>query len=85
MSIAELQVTAHENNDLLVWTIYDHPRDCPDMFVVRPHSSKEGKPMNVWIEYPTLKEAREALFASGLYTEWIARPTDDPVIVESWI
>lgn len=84
MSIAEIQVTAQENNDLLVWTIYDHPRDKPDVYVVRPHSSKEGKPMSVFFEYATIEGARAALLHVGLY-RLQRSPTDDRVIVESWI
>ena len=84
MSILELQVAAHEANDVLVWTVYDHPRDYPEHFVVRAHSSKLFTPLTQCFKFATLEAARDALAEVGLFRLPPA-PSDDVVIVETWV
>lgn len=71
---------------LSVWTVYDHPRDCPNGFVARLHvafSDGTTAPTKHACYAPTLEEVR-ALLPRGLAC--IARsPEDDPKIVETWI
>lgn len=67
------------------WTVYDHPADFPDKFVVRGWRVENG--LAVALEdvviVDTLDEARAAI-PEGLRA--IPRlKDDDPVIVESWI
>jgi hypothetical protein len=70
-------------NDLLTWTIYAHPSDMPDKFVARPHSMKHNAPLLHHIEANDIETLREML-PPGRYRVERA-PTDDPVIVETWI
>ena len=82
--IEVFQSTAHADGDLLIWTIYDHPKDFPDDYVVRPHSTKLEKPMPVHFRHEQLAYVRRALRRLGLVC--IARsPGDDPCILESWL
>lgn len=67
------------------FTIYDHPRDYPDKFVVRAFAIFPGEVLasGECILCDTLEEAREKI-PPGL----ICLPRaegDDPVIVEVWI
>lgn len=78
-----LQMYAQAAGDLLVWTIYEKPSDHPAFFVARPHSSRRGAPVAFVLLAPTLDGVRE-LLPPGL-TRLPRDPTDDPVIVESWI
>lgn len=67
------------------YTIYDHPADYPDQFVVRAWAVSEG----VVIAYApvgfadTLEDARY-LIPQGR-TRIDRTQQDDPVIVESWL
>lgn len=71
---------------LSMFTIYKHPEDYPDKFVVREFVIKRTGPepsrhANV---YDTLDEARLPLIWRGL--SCIERsPEDEPQIVESWL
>jgi hypothetical protein len=68
------------------WTIYDHPTDYPENFVVRrsvvegPSGLKPDKEVKL---ASTLEEARE-LIPPG-YHRFDRDPTDPPVIVECWM
>ena len=65
------------------YTIYDHPRDYPDGFVVREWEidASQMTSRRAWTA-PTLETARE-LIPVGLFR--IPRAdNDDPVIVETW-
>jgi hypothetical protein len=69
--------------DLRQYTIYDHPRDYPDAFVVRaweigPGTMTPGQPRTA----PTLEAARK-LIPPGLYCLGRAAD-DDSTIVETW-
>jgi len=70
--------------NLIIWTVYDHPSDYPEYWVVRP----------CWVDRQrvihhgpgqlakSLEMARE-LVPPGLHRQG-RRPNDDPVIVEVW-
>jgi len=71
---------------LAMWTVYDHPRDCPEHFIARRFE------IHAWHIEPTLEvvigedleTVRRALVALGLVR--VARSTqDDPSIVETWL
>src|SRR5262245_23548999 len=70
---------------LSIWTIYRHPRDFPEHFVVRAHViSKLGTfPRPVGCLCESLDEARRTL-PPGL-TCLHRHEYDDPVIAESWL
>lgn len=67
---------------LSLWTIYDHPLDYPEYFVAREfHLDKATT--NVLIAN-SLEELREGFRRAGMVP--IPRdPSDDPVIVETWL
>ncbi len=66
-----------------MWTIYDHPRDCPSKFVVRVWY--EDIPEPDYTTHDTLTEARESIIGQGGSGFFSPSPGDDPVIVETWI
>ena len=67
-----------------MWTIYDHPIDFPDAFVVREWAVQLGSNMEGRRVFTadTLEGAR-LLIPPHLYRQPRA-PDDDPVIVETW-
>lgn len=72
---------------LSVWTVYEHPRDYPDDFVVREHrvySDGTTHPMPEAQRYQTLSAARAPLETRGLHRMPRAEQ-DDPCIVETWL
>lgn len=76
------------SNDLLIYTIYRHPRDFPDKFVVRVFCVGTGAPEPVPVYEPhavvgTLEEARLSI-PYGLVS--ICRSDGDHLsVVESWL
>jgi hypothetical protein len=74
---------------LRAYTIYDHPRDCPEKFVVRQFligvSAAEVEPVPgpLVAVSDTLHEAREAI-PPGLVC-FPRQEGDDPKIVETWL
>lgn len=71
-------------DDLVMWTIYDHPTDHPDHFVVRSWALRADRasPREALLA-PTLTAAR-ALVPGGLYC--LPRdPLDDAKVIETWI
>ena len=79
-----LQGKARVEGDLLVWVIYDHPRDFPDTYVVRPHSTKLGKPLTVHFDDSQLEAVRSVMRRMGLQRLPRA-PSDDNSILETWV
>lgn len=71
---------------LRVWTIYDHPSDFPEFFVLRPHDVLPDGIVEYGEGYacPDIEPLREHLRAMGL-TCFPRAPGDDPIIVESWL
>jgi hypothetical protein len=72
---------------LTLWTIYDHPLDFPDSFVVRRWHVRRGNENPVLDGAPTLHDsleaARESLPASLACMH--RSENDDPNILETWI
>lgn len=82
----ERQQLPPNEEPLLMWTIYDHPKDFPKSFVARPFSISCGgppRPMQFHVE-GTLEQLRQSFEAIGL-TCLARSPDDDPVIVETWL
>ncbi len=80
-------VTIDGKTGMPMYVIYDRPRDCPNYFVVRPHLiQKEGKPpipsRNGHL-FDDLASARQFIPFGMIRIN--RDPSDDPVIVESWI
>ena len=68
----------------MIWTIYDHPSDYPDHFVVRAHviAGKRVLPTAQAILCTSLEDARSRIPAGRQNVGRLE--ADDPVIVESW-
>jgi hypothetical protein len=68
------------------FVVYKHPSDYPGDFVVRRHVAGRG---TVKIDPEPWAVVGSLAAARGLVPEGLVRlardPTDDPVIVESWI
>jgi hypothetical protein len=77
---------ASDGGKLAVWVIYRHPSDYPGLFVLRRQWAGPGgithdpAPAKVG---PTLASVRAAV-PPGL-VRFLREPSDDPVIVESWL
>lgn len=69
---------------LVMYTIYDHPKDYPNHFVVRIWVSENGKVTTpaCWCRV-SLLEARNSI-PDGKH-QLPRDQADDPVIVETWI
>lgn len=65
-----------------IFTIYDHPRDFPNSFVVRVWY---GEIPGDALLYADLKSAREAAWGMGAQVKLPRSAFDDDKIVESWI
>lgn len=74
------------SSEIVMYTVYIHPLDYPDHFVVRRHFvTAEGSQPSPHLFHvaDTLDEVRAGL-PDGLYC--IGRePDDEPQIVESWV
>ena len=72
---------------MTVWVIYDHPKDFPNTYVVRPQFVMKDNsimPCKAAWTNDDLDSLRDALADSGL-TCLARMPGDDPKIVETWI
>lgn len=69
-------------NGLLIWTVYDHPRDWPDWYVARLFVNDRMRG-NMLLNRD-LQQLRDELAMRGL-TPLNRSPTDDPVILETWL
>lgn len=79
----ELQNRSRELGDLLTWTIYRSPSDAPGKMIARPHSARHNAPLLHHIEADNIDALRDML-PPGLFRMQRA-PSDDAVIVETWI
>lgn len=71
---------------LNIWTMFDHPTDFPEHYVVRLSVVTAAGPniTNVTLYSEDLEELREAMRAQGLVC--LERdPEDDPKIIEVWL
>jgi hypothetical protein len=66
-----------------IWTIYDHPRDFPNHFVVRRWFGECPEPDPALCD--SLEAARILIGRSGGSLRLNRAPTDDPSIIESWL
>lgn len=66
-----------------IWTIYDHPRDYPEHFVVRLWYGLVCEQCVAL--FATAHEAREYIHSQGTWFCMRRAPTDDPKILESWL
>lgn len=69
---------------MMLWTIYDHPDDYPEHYVVRQYEVASGEVVAHGATlFNTLKEARASVQRGRVS---IARHLDDdPKIVETWL
>lgn len=73
---------------LRLFTVYDHPRDFPDEFVVREHLLLDGRaqPGELVARAGTLVVVREMLLEKHPGLHRLPRSEgDEPQIVESWV
>lgn len=76
------------SGSLSTWTIYDHPSDFPDNYVVREFRIQAGSDpiLGQAHLFLTLAEARDALQQLAPSAYCLARqPEDDPTVVETWL
>lgn len=71
---------------LQMWTVYDHPKDCPEHFVVRRFEIRAGAATATDEAYISkhLDLIREALMKLGLH-RLPRQPNDEPHIMETWL
>ena len=72
--------------EMVMWTIYDHPSDYPNSFVLREWLVlPDGQqPTGIVIRCDVIEPLRKQMLEAGLVC--IPRSVDDdPKIVESWI
>lgn len=72
---------------MLLWTIYDHPDDYPEHYVVREWAaSPDGVTSHGAVTFDTLEDARAAIRKRGPLMMCMERdPSADPKIVETWL
>ena len=85
-SVITVYMQARVEGRLLIFTLYGHPRDYPQHYVIRAWytdaRTPEPEPGPVWT-YETLDDARLAIPEGlALFTRG---PGDDPTIVESYL
>lgn len=67
-----------------LWTIYDHPSDAPNHFVLRRFEIIDGQPLpREASRHATLEEAREQV-PLGLI-RMVRDERDDPTVVETYL
>lgn len=76
------------NDVLYMWTIYKHPLDYPESFVLRRFAIMPGNPEPVGDPEPlciapSLQQARE--FLPPFLTCLPRQPGDHPTVVETWL
>ncbi len=75
-----------ERRLLVMWTVYDHPRDYPQHFVARKWEIHPGgeRMTDEILKFASLEILREVMQRKGL-SRLTRSPGDDPVIVETWL
>lgn len=70
---------------LVIWTIYDHPSDYPGEYVLRSWKVADSGLYggSVTAHHADLNEVRRVVPPGRQRIE--RDPTDDPVILESWV
>ena len=67
---------------LSIWTIYDHPLDAPDFYVARRF--EYDQPTADVLISKDIEALRDMMEARGL-VKLMRHPSDDPVIMETWL
>jgi hypothetical protein len=67
---------------LEIWTVYDHPKDFPDVYIARLFIGET--PTEKTMAHPNLEALRRQLRNKG-FVRIIRAETDDPVILETWL
>lgn len=80
--IEDTEAAERPSSALPIWAIYDHPSDWPNWYVARQFFN-ERRTGNLLL-YRNLAYLREDLATRGL-TPLMRHPTDDPVIMETWL
>ena len=78
-------MSINDAGNLVMWTIYRHPRDFPDKWVLRGHEIAVDGPRAqqvAWVA-DTLAEVRAHVPYGDL--RLMRDPNDDPAIYEVWI
>jgi hypothetical protein len=77
---------AAQRGVLSMWTITESPSDAPGLFVARRHDVGRGKsgPTQSAIQSPSLEGLR-VIFRLAGFTVIPRHPSDDAVIVETWL
>ena len=75
-----------DSDPMIMWTVYDHPRDCPDFFIAREWWIEGGMTRASGRVHTarSLDVIREMMLQKGL-TCFTRDPADDPVIIETWL
>lgn len=67
-----------------IWTVYDHPSDYPNKIVARKFLN--DKPTKEFIIGDNIKSVRKQLLSHNPnLTRFEPHPTDDIVILETWL
>ena len=82
-TIADAFVDRLKNIYPPMWTIYEHPADHPQHFVVRLWYG--ATPTQEFSLHASLIEAREQCVENGGSVPLARGPNDEPQIVETWI
>lgn len=71
---------------MIMWVLYDHPKDFPDKYVARKWHVQNGRgtPTDEIITDDELDELREKMQRKCL-TKIQRNTIDDPVIIETWM
>jgi hypothetical protein len=83
--IYEANWAARDRGLLSIWTVYDHPKDCPDGFIARRFEAGGGNPDAVAtadVVTGDLASIRESMVLCGL-CRMSRAPSDNPKIVET--
>jgi hypothetical protein len=84
-SAQRLHDTGMASGVLIIWTIYENPKDYPGLFIARPFALARGnpRPSPFHLEGTSLSELREQLPHS--LVQLGRREEDEPQIVEVWL
>lgn len=70
---------------LPMFTVYDHPRDQPDVYVARLwFTLPKAEATNLILRHPELEVIRDELRGLGL-VHLMRQEADDPAILETWL
>jgi len=86
-TVYDISKAARDRGVLTMWTVFDHPKDFPTGYMARCFETGGGGPEPVATDYAitgSLDLISQSMETCGLVC--MARdPSDDPVIVETWL